>query len=191
MPGPMRSVVAATAMVSPTDPSNRLEDFLHNHLEPENARKRQLSTGTANKTKNTISRNAARERSRVKSLRNAFLCLQMSLPSVPPNTKLSKLDVLILATSYISHLRRILSQEETLQDGSDCMVPSCVGNDVQFSAVTDDPRSLRWENSYLHPVRKWPMRSRLYAGVEEDTSSSTTATKSSYSMMPVMRSQSA
>ncbi|KFM67249.1 Transcription factor 24, partial [Stegodyphus mimosarum] len=62
-----------------------------------------------------MSRNAARERYRVKSLRNAFHSLQKCLPSVPPNTKLSKLDVLILATTYISHLSRILSEDEAPQ----------------------------------------------------------------------------
>ena len=40
--------------------------------------------------------NAARERSRVKSLRAAFADLQRALPCVPPDTKLSKLDVLVL-----------------------------------------------------------------------------------------------
>ncbi|XP_009467084.1 PREDICTED: transcription factor 24-like [Nipponia nippon] len=48
--------------------------------------------------------NAARERSRVRALRRAFLLLQAALPAVPPGTKLSKLDVLVLATSYIAHL---------------------------------------------------------------------------------------
>uniref|UniRef100_A0A7N9AP63 Transcription factor 24 n=1 Tax=Mastacembelus armatus TaxID=205130 RepID=A0A7N9AP63_9TELE len=56
--------------------------------------------------------NAARERSRVQTLRNAFLELQRTLPSVPPDTKLSKLDVLILATTYIAHLTRTLQEEE-------------------------------------------------------------------------------
>uniref|UniRef100_G3NJJ0 Transcription factor 23 n=2 Tax=Cottioidei TaxID=8100 RepID=G3NJJ0_GASAC len=48
--------------------------------------------------------NAARERSRVRNLRQAFHSLQAALPSVPPDTKLSKLDVLVLATNYIAHL---------------------------------------------------------------------------------------
>lgn len=55
--------------------------------------------------------NAARERSRVRTLRQAFLALQATLPAVPPNTKLSKLDVLVLATSYIAHLTRTLGHE--------------------------------------------------------------------------------
>lgn len=55
--------------------------------------------------------NAARERSRVRTLRQAFLALQAALPAVPPDTKLSKLDVLVLATSYIAHLTRTLGHE--------------------------------------------------------------------------------
>ena len=58
-----------------------------------------------------LGNNAARERSRVKTLRSAFLDLQRSLPSVPPDTKLSKLDVLVLATTYISHLMKTLQED--------------------------------------------------------------------------------
>ncbi|KAK3091765.1 hypothetical protein FSP39_022448 [Pinctada imbricata] len=54
--------------------------------------------------------NAARERTRVKTLRGAFLELQRTLPAVPPDTKLSKLDVLVLATTYIAHLMRTLNE---------------------------------------------------------------------------------
>ncbi|XP_062429121.1 transcription factor 23 [Rhea pennata] len=79
--------------------------------------------------------NAARERSRVRALRRAFLSLQAALPAVPPGTKLSKLDVLLLATSYIAQLGQALGRG-----------PPPPGHRL------------------LHPVRKWPMRSRLYAG---------------------------
>ncbi|KAM5281067.1 transcription factor 24 [Ctenodactylus gundi] len=88
--------------------------------------------------------NAARERSRVQTLRHAFLELQRTLPSVPPDTKLSKLDVLLLATTYIAHLTR------SLQD--DAAAPA----DARLGALRGD--------GYLHPVKKWPMRSRLYVG---------------------------
>ncbi|XP_066120777.1 transcription factor 24 isoform X2 [Saccopteryx bilineata] len=88
--------------------------------------------------------NAARERSRVQTLRHAFLELQRTLPSVPPDTKLSKLDVLLLATTYIAHLTR------SLQD--DAEAPA----DPGLGALRGD--------GYLHPVKKWPMRSRLYIG---------------------------
>ncbi|OCT81498.1 hypothetical protein XELAEV_18028318mg [Xenopus laevis] len=62
--------------------------------------------------------NAARERGRVRTLRQAFLSLQAALPSVPPNTKLSKLDVLVLATSYIAHLTHTLDQDRGGHDSS-------------------------------------------------------------------------
>lgn len=88
--------------------------------------------------------NAARERSRVQTLRHAFLELQRTLPSVPPDTKLSKLDVLLLATTYIAHLTR------SLQDDADAP------GDPGLGALRGD--------GYLHPVKKWPMRSRLYIG---------------------------
>ncbi|XP_030409088.1 transcription factor 24 isoform X1 [Gopherus evgoodei] len=87
--------------------------------------------------------NAARERSRVQTLRHAFLELQRTLPSVPPDTKLSKLDVLLLATTYIAHLTRSLQDEEELPG--------------------EGLGTLRGDG-YLHPVKKWPMRSRLYTG---------------------------
>lgn len=77
--------------------------------------------------------NAARERSRVQTLRHAFLELQRTLPSVPPDTKLSKLDVLLLATTYIAHLTR------SLQD--DAEAPA----DPGLGALRGD--------GYLHPVK--------------------------------------
>ncbi|XP_063078337.1 transcription factor 23 [Engraulis encrasicolus] len=88
--------------------------------------------------------NAARERSRVKNLREAFHNLQAALPSVPPNTKLSKLDILILATNYIAHLTDTLDQSRCFSDHT-------------FSRA----------GGYLHPVKKWPMRSLLYCGNTE------------------------
>ncbi|XP_030637732.1 transcription factor 23 [Chanos chanos] len=86
--------------------------------------------------------NAARERSRVRNLRQAFHSLQAALPSVPRDTKLSKLDVLVLATNYIAHLTETLDQAGTLND------------------LTLPQRA----EGYLHPVKKWPMRSLLYCG---------------------------
>ena len=47
-------------------------------------------------------------KSLINSLSKAFGKLKLMLPWVPPDTKLSKLDTLRLATSYISHLQRVL-----------------------------------------------------------------------------------
>ncbi|XP_049640638.1 transcription factor 23 [Suncus etruscus] len=85
---------------------------------------------------------AAQERSRVWMLRRAFLALQAALPTVPPHTKLSRLDVLLLAASYIAHLTRALGCELPGPTWTPCLP------------------GLR----YLHPLKKWPMRSRLYMG---------------------------
>jgi hypothetical protein len=58
-------------------------------------------------------------------LSKAFGKLKLMLPWVPPDTKLSKLDTLRLATSYISHLRRILDEDEDgpQSDGSTSIYP--------------------------------------------------------------------
>ncbi|XP_028290556.1 musculin [Gouania willdenowi] len=63
-------------------------------------------------------RNAAnaRERARMRVLSKAFSRLKTSLPWVPADTKLSKLDTLRLASSYISHLRQLL-QDNRFEQG--------------------------------------------------------------------------
>ncbi|XP_026468827.1 musculin-like [Ctenocephalides felis] len=61
-------------------------------------------------------RNAAnaRERARMRVLSRAFCRLKTTLPWVPADTKLSKLDTLRLATSYIAHLRNALKEDRAL-----------------------------------------------------------------------------
>ncbi|GAB1604262.1 transcription factor 21-like [Argonauta hians] len=61
-----------------------------------------------------VQRNAAnaRERARMRVLSKAFSKLKTTLPWVPPDTKLSKLDTLRLAASYIAHLKQILDTEQ-------------------------------------------------------------------------------
>ncbi|KAK5898507.1 hypothetical protein CgunFtcFv8_015918 [Champsocephalus gunnari] len=83
--------------------------------EDERRMKSKVSKGQKDERPET-QRNAAnaRERSRMRVLSKAFSRLKTSLPWVPADTKLSKLDTLRLASSYISHLRQIL-QEDRLQ----------------------------------------------------------------------------
>ncbi|KAK5604320.1 Transcription factor 24 [Crenichthys baileyi] len=131
----------ASSPSSSPSPDGRRRGELH--------RSRALQTGALGGRGRPAAANAARERSRVQTLRNAFLELQRTLPSVPPDTKLSKLDVLILATTYIAHLTRTL-QEEGADEG-------------ESTKQTEALHSLKGEG-YLHPVKKWPMRSRLYVG---------------------------
>ena len=61
-----------------------------------------------------VPRNAAnaRERTRMRVLSKAFGRLKLTLPWVPPDTKLSKLDTLRLAMSYINHLQKTLEEED-------------------------------------------------------------------------------
>lgn len=62
-------------------------------------------------------RNAAnaRERARMRVLSKAFCKLKATIPWVPNDTKLSKLDTLRLAATYIAHLRAVLRDDgETL-----------------------------------------------------------------------------
>lgn len=60
-------------------------------------------------------RNAAnaRERARMRVLSRAFSRLKTTLPWVPADTKLSKLDTLRLAATYIAHLRAVLRDDGT------------------------------------------------------------------------------
>ncbi|KAK2150298.1 hypothetical protein LSH36_413g02071 [Paralvinella palmiformis] len=75
-------------------------------------RKDQQASGSDEETDSKMRYGAnARERDRMRVLSKAFGKLKTTLPWVPPDTKLSKLDTLRLATCYIAHLRQILSDE--------------------------------------------------------------------------------
>ncbi|XP_028048394.1 transcription factor 21 [Monomorium pharaonis] len=58
-------------------------------------------------------RNAAnaRERARMRILSKAFCRLKTTLPWIPADSKLSKLDTLRLAATYIAHLRAVLRDD--------------------------------------------------------------------------------
>ena len=83
------------------------------NIEPELEEVFPRDDDTANETprnrKNRVGKNAARERSRVQQLKTAFNNLQRSLPNVPEDTKLSRLDILLLAINHIQHLESLLS----------------------------------------------------------------------------------
>nr|XP_045611375.1 uncharacterized protein LOC123766360 [Procambarus clarkii] len=120
------------------------------------------------------SKNALRERTRVESLRRAYLELQAALPSVPPNTKLSKLDVLVLATTYISHLSQLLEADDSQSchdtNNNTTVTKAAVQEHNPYppplpSTNTVETGTHRVKQGFLHPIKKWPMRARLYAGV--------------------------
>ncbi|CAL8288937.1 unnamed protein product [Merluccius merluccius] len=71
-------------------------------------------------------RNAAnaRERDRTNSVNTAFTALRTLIPTEPADRKLSKIETLRLASSYISHLGNVLLLGEGLHDGQPCHGPS-------------------------------------------------------------------
>ena len=92
-------------------------------------------------------RNAAneRERDRMRVLSRAFSKLKTTLPWVPADTKLSKLDTLRLATCYIGHLRQLLLEddEECLLKGTgDVTATSDVGEELAAATATVHPINL-------------------------------------------------
>lgn len=78
------------------------------------ASRKSAAKGVAQQEGKHVQRNAAnaRERARMRVLSKAFSRLKTSLPWVPADTKLSKLDTLRLASSYIAHLRQILANDK-------------------------------------------------------------------------------
>lgn len=75
------------------------------------------SQSSGKQEKHPLVRSAAnaRERSRMRVLSKAFSRLKTTLPWVPADTKLSKLDTLRLAACYIAHLRDILAEDKAEQ----------------------------------------------------------------------------
>ncbi|XP_078092298.1 transcription factor 15 [Mustelus asterias] len=63
----------------------------------------------------------ARERDRTHSVNTAFSALRTLIPTEPADRKLSKIETLRLASSYISHLGNILLVGEECLDGQPCL----------------------------------------------------------------------
>ncbi|KAL2083909.1 hypothetical protein ACEWY4_019427 [Coilia grayii] len=65
----------------------------------------------------------ARERDRTNSVNTAFSALRTLIPTEPADRKLSKIETLRLASSYISHLGNVLLLGDTCPDGQPCNRP--------------------------------------------------------------------
>ncbi|XP_077958862.1 transcription factor 15 [Gasterosteus aculeatus] len=63
----------------------------------------------------------ARERGRTHSVNTAFTALRTLIPTEPVDRKLSKIETLRLASSYISHLANVLLLGEDCRDGQPCL----------------------------------------------------------------------
>ncbi|KAG9339216.1 hypothetical protein JZ751_023910 [Albula glossodonta] len=68
-------------------------------------------------------RNAAnaRERDRTQSVNTAFTALRTLIPTEPVDRKLSKIETLRLASSYISHLANVLLVGDGNEDAQPCL----------------------------------------------------------------------
>ncbi|KAK2819466.1 hypothetical protein Q7C36_021112 [Tachysurus vachellii] len=62
----------------------------------------------------------ARERDRTHSVNTAFSALRTLIPTEPADRKLSKIETLRLASSYIAHLANVLLLAESGGDGPPC-----------------------------------------------------------------------
>ena len=98
----LSSSTATTCSSSNNVTSNDLSSMSHS------------SGASAASSLSLVQRTAAndRERTRMRVLSKAFIRLKTSLPWVPADTKLSKLDTLKLASSYIAYLTKLLQQDE-------------------------------------------------------------------------------
>ncbi|XP_071185458.1 basic helix-loop-helix transcription factor scleraxis [Salvelinus alpinus] len=63
----------------------------------------------------------ARERDRTHSVNTAFTALRTLIPTEPADRKLSKIETLRLASSYISHLANVLLLGDECLDGQPCL----------------------------------------------------------------------
>ncbi|KAI6065367.1 Transcription factor 15-like protein [Aix galericulata] len=65
----------------------------------------------------------ARERDRTQSVNTAFSALRTLIPTQPADRKLSKVETLRLASSYISHLANVLLLQQARDEGTPATTP--------------------------------------------------------------------
>lgn len=87
-------------------------------------------------------RNAAnaRERHRTQNVNTAFTELRTLIPTEPVDRKLSKIETLRLASSYISHLANVLVVGDGREDGQPCL--SSVYREVKGGGDGKQPRTI-------------------------------------------------
>lgn len=87
-------------------------------------------------------RNAAnaRERHRTQNVNTAFTALRTLIPTEPVDRKLSKIETLRLASSYISHLANVLVVGDGREDGQPCL--SAVYKELKARGEAKQPRTI-------------------------------------------------
>jgi len=110
---------------------------------------------SASNNLNIVQRSAAndRERTRMRVLSKAFVKLKTSLPWVPSDTKLSKLDTLKLATSYISYLTKILEDDELNTPEVISQAPGNFANDIDQYQTSCRPAAIASQKTQIGFVR--------------------------------------
>ncbi|XP_053184233.1 helix-loop-helix protein 2-like [Scomber japonicus] len=88
--------------VEPVDGDNKLHAMHAPNLSREEKRRRRRATAKYR------SAHATRERIRVVAFNVAFAELRKLLPTLPPDKRLSKIEILRLAICYISYLNHVL-----------------------------------------------------------------------------------
>ncbi|XP_066855740.1 transcription factor 15-like [Anser cygnoides] len=81
----------------------------------------------------------ARERDRTQSVNTAFSALRTLIPTQPANRKLSKVETLRLASSYISHLANVLLLQQARDEGTPTTTTTPC---LQHPAATASPRPI-------------------------------------------------
>ncbi|CAL8340320.1 unnamed protein product [Lota lota] len=87
---------------------------------------RALGVGVVVKQRNAAN---ARERDRTQNVNGAFTALRTLIPTEPVDRKLSKIETLRLASSYISHLANVLLLGDGREDGQPCLSSVFQGGD--------------------------------------------------------------
>ena len=82
-------------------------------------------------------------------LSRAFTRLKTSLPWVPADTKLSKLDTLRLASCYIAHLSRLLAEDDDTKSGGVNAATAAAGTDDVHSSTTATATT---STPNIHPI---------------------------------------
>jgi len=82
-------------------------------------------------------------------LSRAFTRLKTSLPWVPADTKLSKLDTLRLASCYIAHLSRLLAEDDDTKSGGVNAATAAAGTDDVHSSTT---AAATTSTPNIHPI---------------------------------------
>ena len=93
-----------------------------------------------------------KERRRTQSINNAFAELRDCIPNVPPDTKLSKIKTLRLATSYIDYLMALLHSTPSSSTSSSSSPSSGSPSPPSLSSITTTPPTTPPTTTGMNPV---------------------------------------